>query len=40
MYVAISRAKYYVAIYGNSSNGISSVLETAMANDIIHMHSV
>lgn len=37
MYVAISRAKYYVAIYGNSQNGISSVLETAVSNNIIDL---
>ena len=35
MYVAVSRAKYYVAIYGNSSNGASSVLETAILNHYI-----
>lgn len=35
MYVSVSRAKYYVAIYGNSSNGISSVLETAIFNHYI-----
>ena len=39
MYVAISRAKYYVAIYGNSSNGISSVLETAISNKIIDIET-
>lgn len=35
MYVSVSRAKYYVAIYGNSSNGTSSVLETATLNHYI-----
>lgn len=35
MYVAISRAKYYVALYGNVQNGYSSVLETAKTNGII-----
>ena len=35
MYVAISRAKYYVALYGNSQNGYSAVLDTAKNNGII-----
>lgn len=36
MYVAISRAKYYVAMFGNSLNGISPILETAMVNNIVN----
>lgn len=35
MYVAISRAKYYVALYGNAQNGYSSVFDTARSNRII-----
>ena len=35
MYVAISRAKYYVALYGNAQNGYSTVFDTARANEII-----
>lgn len=35
MYVAISRAKYYLGMYGNSLNGASPVLETAIANKIL-----
>ena len=36
MYVAISRAKYYVALYGNSQNGYSTVFDTARNNGIIN----
>lgn len=35
MYVAISRAKYYVALYGNSQNGYSQVFDTARNSGII-----
>ena len=35
MYVAISRAKYYLAMFGNSVNGASPVLESAIANKIL-----
>ena len=35
MYVAVSRAKYYVALFGNSLKGKSSVLETAIGNKIV-----
>lgn len=35
MYVAISRAKYYVAMYANALKGESEVLETAIASKII-----
>lgn len=35
MYVAISRSQYYVALFGNSLKGKSSVLETAIENKII-----
>lgn len=35
MYVAISRAKYYVALYGNSQNGYSAVFDTARNSGII-----
>ena len=35
MYVSISRAKYYVAIYGNKFNGVSPVFDTAISNQII-----
>ena len=35
MYVAVSRAKYYVALFGNSLKGESSVLETAIENKIV-----
>lgn len=36
MYVAISRAKYYVSMYGNSLKGKSPVLETAIVNGILN----
>ena len=36
MYVAITRAKYMVSLYGNALKGRSQVLETAIASGILH----
>lgn len=37
LYVAISRAKYFVALFGNSIEGISPVLDTAIENGIVDL---
>lgn len=36
MYVAISRAKYFVSLYGNAIKGKSGVLDMAVENHIVN----